>query len=322
MPSNTDNNISPPNDLDQFYEAPVVAYVNDTSTTTNTVEEDVRPTTRPISVWEDHTEVRNRSIRDNIRQQQQSLYDSNIITEITIPTATESYMSLHRGDTGAGVNTTSAAPAIPIASSTSGPTYFDRQTRDKLETAIGGLFHISLEFITLAGGAPRDYYMNSMGWTDAKPVKDYDIFVFDSDDGFSVEDLYTAGFENVSSLGAEDYDNSGNEDNVIIDSVYRCYYEGLELNVIITNQVTSEDIINNFGCSLSKFELDVETGQSKATKEARLSLMSRSLIFKPETSDNYKRKIKAYFPSFTERSYEQAAMYIIDKQIRSLPNET
>lgn len=172
--------------------------------------------------------------------------------------------------------------------------------------------------ITLAGGAPRDLYNNILSPVYSERfVKDFDYFLECDISYISKPILESLGFEDVTVLSNEDYEL---EDLLAPIFVARGYYKGLEINFVVQQEgITSDELIQDFSCSLSKFELILETGALKATKEARLSMLSKVLVFKPNTSDSYKLKVSNYFPDFRVGSYQDAVMALVDKQINTLP---
>lgn len=175
----------------------------------------------------------------------------------------------------------------------------------------------NLEFITLAGGAPRDLYMR---FTEdrSKDVNDYDIFI--KSRLVAIRSLLMGlGFTNIVRKDDEDYENDEDNPNQF-NAIYDTEYNGLKVNIMVMedNDATSQSIIDNFACSMSKFELDIETMEVTAHKEALLSIASETLIFKESVRENYKEKVCNYFSEYTVGSYQQAVFKLLDIQLGAM----
>lgn len=176
------------------------------------------------------------------------------------------------------------------------------------------------KFITLAGGAPRDLYFNQVNALHAKSIEDFDMY-FSTLGSIGVSHLEHLGFTDVRVLSSEEYENE--DEGFDPDWVAEGYYNGLKINFIVftntTRTINKDELINSFACSLSKFELDLERNRIVAFKEARLSMASKTLIFKPNTKASYLSKIRRYFPTYVVGSYQEAAIKLIDKEVNRLP---
>lgn len=186
-----------------------------------------------------------------------------------------------------------------------------KEIKQKLDNAT------QIDFITLAGGAPRDLYMK---YTEgrSKGVKDYDIFV-KSNLLSALSILRDLGFYDIIRVDDEDYEN--NEENPDrFKAIYEAEYDGLNINIIVVddNNPTSQSVIDNFACSMSKFELDIETMEIIAHKEALLSIASETLIFKDGVRETYEEKVCGYFPEYTVGSYQQAVFKFLDKELGAM----
>lgn len=211
-----------------------------------------------------------------------------------------------------------SSPSFEISSSPI--TYISNSIGVKLYEIRESLNSMQINYITIAGGAPRDIYFNSFDMKHSKSVKDFDIYVMNlSDDPIEVSELEAFGFTNVTLLGVEDYQNDGEP----ISQVIYAKYKGLEVNLVVYGQeITKEEIIDNFSCSLSKFELDIDRNLVIPHKEALLSISSKTLIFKPETRDSYKHKIKSYFSAYRTGTYQDAVLSILDRELSKLESQT
>ena len=175
----------------------------------------------------------------------------------------------------------------------------------------------AIDFITLAGGAPRDLYLRFEEGR-SKDVKDYDIFV-KSDAPAIRAALIATGFTRIMRVDDQEYEND--EDNPDhFKAIYEAKFGDLEVNVMLVedNESTAQGIIDNFACSLSKFELNLDNMEVTAHKEALLSIASNTLIFKEGVRGSYKEKICGYFSDYSVGSYQEAVFKLLDIELNSM----
>jgi hypothetical protein len=185
---------------------------------------------------------------------------------------------------------------------------------DQLQTVKHDLQAIGFQNVILAGGAPRDMYLD-------RAPRDYDFYVYMSDDHYEPEDhdFYEEGFDFVEYTG-QDY--PGTPTNNIL-SVWEMDGYGSRINVIVLNQTfTPTDLVDSFHCSLSKFYYDFETRSPVATPPARLAIATKRITFSDNCSNNYIEKISSYFPEYAHCTYEQIALVLIEQAVNSVPKSS
>lgn len=181
------------------------------------------------------------------------------------------------------------------------------------------MFEDSMHFdlITIAGGAPRDMYMSTFTPSLAKKVRDIDVYVRPTSSNYNSRSLTGIGFNRVYRLNSADYESE--EQEGFIESIYEAEYRRFNVNIIVTynEQATTEDVINSFCCSLSKFHINLDTLSIVPNNEALLSIATKTIIFDGDSRDNYKDKIMGYYPTFNTGTFQSALFKLLDEELNT-----
>lgn len=166
----------------------------------------------------------------------------------------------------------------------------------------------SITFIGLAGGAPRDLYLD-------RTPKDWDIYV----SGYlQPSHLLQAGFADIDHRDISSYGNLG-----YVQNIYYCKYKDNEakLNIIVVDELYDIlTLVNKFSCSLSKCYYDFAINQIVTTKAFRLSVATNTITFNEDVSDRYYAKITSYFPYYDVVTTNQLINRLIEEAISYHPS--
>lgn len=163
----------------------------------------------------------------------------------------------------------------------------------------------------LLGGAPRDLFLNRL-------PKDYDIYLYDSQ-----EEITTSYIKNLSNeftnVRMVDISNYAVSTGLPIRAIYTFDYFDFKIELIVLyDELCFNEILDTFSCTLSKFYYDTLFETVVPTREAKLAVATKSLVFSDNCTPSYKTKISNYFNDYIERDELQIAYHLIDKAINSV----
>ena len=160
------------------------------------------------------------------------------------------------------------------------------------------------QVICLAGGAPRDFYLKN-------PITDYDFYVH-STTSLSISTLESLGFTEIYIANTDSYPH------ILASQVIYCNYGDYLINIVVLPELlTTQQVLDTFSCTLSKCYFDFDTNTVVATKELRLAVSTRSLVFTDNIRDNYRDKMLRKFPRYTVRTELEVVYHLIELAVDS-----